>query len=368
MRFRMRIILQNKGNYLMLFIGIMLANVFLLFGMMMGPLIEHYQQEVVTSMLANNQYILKTQVETDYPDAEKFSVMSVEYYPDGNKDGTEEDITAYGISDNSKYIDFEIPKDGVIISDGLYEKYGLKEGDEIKLHEIFGHDEYTVNIVGIEKYPGALALFMSRENFVDTFHPEMSVEDVMSDMGMLLERFATPPSYDYFNGYFSDKELRDIDEKYIQAKITETDLTKVSRQLKISMGTLFQLWNVFAVILFVFLIYLLTKIVIEKNAVPISMTKILGYKNSEIGSLYLHATTFVVVSSMLLTYLVATPVMVYLYHYFMQKIKGWLNIWIGFDTYVWMFVIGVLSYSFVALFQYRKIKKIPMDEALKSVE
>ncbi|MEI3193661.1 MAG: hypothetical protein V8S22_06905 [Lachnospiraceae bacterium] len=60
--------------------------------------------------------------------------------------------------------------------------------------------------------------------------------------------------------------------------ITQDDLTKVSRQLDVSMGEMFQLFNVFSfLILFALLIYLLTKL-IEKNASSISMVKILGYK------------------------------------------------------------------------------------------
>ena len=43
------------------------------------------------------------------------------------------------------------------------------------------------------------------------------------------------------------------------------------------------------------LIYLLTKLIIEKNENAISMTKILGYENREIASLYLLSTTIVLV-------------------------------------------------------------------------
>ena len=43
------------------------------------------------------------------------------------------------------------------------------------------------------------------------------------------------------------------------------------------------------------LIYLLTKIIIEKNETAISMTKILGYENWEIASIYLLSTTIVVI-------------------------------------------------------------------------
>lgn len=49
-RFRLRIILQNMPAYLTLFIGIIFANILLLFGMMMSPLLSHYQNEIVDHM------------------------------------------------------------------------------------------------------------------------------------------------------------------------------------------------------------------------------------------------------------------------------------------------------------------------------
>ncbi len=56
-------------------------------------------------------------------------------------------------------------------------------------------------------------------------------------------------------------------------------MTKISRQLNVSMGEMFQLINVFSIVLFMLLIYLLTKLIIEKNTTSISMVKILGYEN-----------------------------------------------------------------------------------------
>ena len=45
--------------------------------------------------------------------------------------------------------------------------------------------------------------------------------------------------------------------------------------------------NGFAIAIYMILIYLLSKIIIEKNAQSISMTKILGYTNGEISRLYI---------------------------------------------------------------------------------
>ena len=40
----------------------------------------------------------------------------------------------------------------------------------------------------------------------------------------------------------------------------------------------------------------------------------------------------------------------------------------GLSFSVKMFLIGIISYAAVALLEYRKIRKVPMDEALKNVE
>ena len=71
---------------------------------------------------------------------------------------------------------------------------------------------------------------------------------------------------DYFNGYFSNQEIKDISSKDISSVITVDDLTKVSRQLLVSMGTNSKLFLWFGVIMFTLLIYLLSKLIIEKNA------------------------------------------------------------------------------------------------------
>lgn len=367
-RFRLRIIFQNKGNYIMMFVGIMLANVFLLFGMMMGPLLSHYQDEVLDTMPAKYQYILKTQIATSYPDAEKFCLSSLDYYYDEDGD-SKEGFSIYGISDESKYVKVPIPTDGTVaIADGIYEKYGVDVGDDLVLHEEYGKKIYTFKVGQVVSYPSSLAVFMPRKMYNDTLKPEMGLTDVISDTEMFLQRIASVPEYEYYNAYFSNQELKDIDSRYIQSTITETDLTKVSRQLDVSMGELFQLWNVFSIVLFVLLIYLLTKLVLERNTTSISMVKILGYRDSEVARLYLMATTWIVILSIGISFLVATPVIIWLYHVFMIKMSGWLTIWINWDTYVKMFGLGVVAYGLVALLQYMRIRRIPMDEALKNVE
>ena len=173
---------------------------------------------------------------------------------------------------------------------------------------------------------------------------------------------------DTFNGYFSDKKITDINDEMISTVITKDDLDKTCRQLEVSMGNMMVLFQGFGVIMFVLIIYLLSKIIIEKNAQSISMAKILGYTNHEINRLYITATTIVVVLSLMLTIPLANITIEEICKVAFARFSGWLPYYVPEITFVKMFAAGVIAYALVALFQIRKVKRIPMTDALKNVE
>lgn len=342
-RFRIRVMLQNLPNYITIVIGIFLANVILLFGMALPPLIEHYQTEITSNMICEYQYVLKTSVETETEGAEKYCAGSLETI-EGKL--SSESVSIFGVSDNSKYIDLDFDDDSVYISNAMSEKFGVDKGDELVLKEEYGNKEYTFTVEDVYYYPAGISVFMSREYFNDTFDYEE----------------------DYYNGYFSDKEITDIDESLIATTITEDDLTKTSRQMETSMGSLMDLLSLFGIVMFMLIIYLLSKIIIEKNAQSISMTKILGYSDSEISGLYIFATSFVTISSIILTIPIVNFIMEYLCVTMLSAYPGWLPYYVPFSAFVKMACAGIIAYSIIAYFQYRRVKKIPLDIALKNIE
>ena len=364
-RFRLRVIFQNISNYLVLFVGIIFANLLLMFGLLLPSALDHYQLEIQNNMLAKYQYMLSMPVsvmggsnklesmldmllfahdaETDNEDAEEFSAYSLNTLPTKYKS---EEVTLYGVHDDSKYIDVDF-SDGVYISKAYADKFLLKPGDSITLKEKYEDDEYTFKISGIYDYNGSLCIFMPQEELNQTF-----------DLGD-----------DYFSGYFSNTEITDIDSSYIGSVIDLDALTKISRQLSVSMGSMMGMVNLFAVAIYMILIYLLSKIIIEKNAQSISMTKILGYTNGEISRLYILSTSIVIVLCLLISLPIETTIMEILFREMMlQSISGWIALWIDPMIYVQMFVIGLVTYAVVALLEYRKIRKVPMGEALKNAE
>ena len=106
----------------------------------------------------------------------------------------------------------------------------------------------------------------------------------------------------------------------------------------------------------------------EKNTNSISMVKILGYKNGEIAGLYLIASVWVVILSAVIAMGLNTWFFSYVLRIFMKGYGGWFNLEISKILYLEMFLLMVGTYLLVAVLQFVKIKKIPMEEALKNVE
>ena len=340
-RFKTRVILQNIPGYVVMLIGIYFAQVLMMFGLMLNPLLEHYQDDVLDNMLAAHQYVLDSQVETSVDSAETYCVKTLKTTGD-----IDDEIMVYGIHEDSRYFPKKLKDGDVLVSDGYADKYGLSDGDEIKLKENYGDDTYKFKLTGSVKYPSTLAIFMTEDDFRQTFG---------LDEG-------------YFTGYFSDEELTDISD-HVVSEITKDDLIKVSRQLKKSMGSMFYIVIAFSLLMFMLLVYLLTKLIVERNTISISMVKILGYDGREIGKLYLSSTTIMVAVVTVIDILLSYVSLKVIYRAMLtEMLSGWLPIYMAPWIFPLMFVLSFACYLVIALMQMKKIKKIPMDEALKNVE
>lgn len=342
-RFRLRVLFQNMPSYIIMIIGALLGNILVMFGLVLGPVLDSYQQEITTNLLADHQYLLKAQVETENKDAEKFSATTLKTIEGTLKS---EEITVYGIAKDSKYVDISLDDSEVYISNAYSEKHGIKVGDEITLREQFGSKEYKFRVGGVYYYPSTLTVFMDKDAFNEKFGYDK----------------------DNFTGYFSKSEISDIDDLYIATEITVDDLTKVSRQLTRSMGNMMNIFVAFGVIMYVLIIYLLSKIIIEKNAQSISMTKILGYRNSEINGIYIATTAIVTVVTLLVTIPLSDYLLGQMFVFFMRDYPGWLPYRTFISVYAKTALIGVGSFALIALALTRRIKKVPLADALKNVD
>ncbi len=366
LRFRIRILLQNGGNYILMFIGILFANLLLMFGLVMHPVLTSFQTSIQEHLLSKYQYFLavpnvslegtrvldslvelmqyRVSITTDNPDAEKFSAWQLQALDSSYHD---EQVTFYGIEPNSRYIDLKLSDKDVVISSAYADKLKLGIGDRIRLKEKYENKYYEFEVSGIYPYEAALSVFMTRQALNRTF----SLEN------------------DYFGGYFSDSEITDISGSYIENVIDMEALTKLSRQLDVSMGEMMYMIEGFAILIFMVLIYLLSKVIIEKNVFSVSMVKILGYSDREIRMLYLHATTAVVFFCILASLPLTALCLKFLWEMMISaKMSGWLPFSLPLRVPLEMVIIGVISYMAVALYEMRKLNRIPMTMALKNAE
>ena len=351
-RFRIRIFLQNIPGYLTLFVGIFFVMVMLAMAVGMPDTLSYYQEHAQEMMLADYQVILTSdhdedgnEIITSNPDAEKFSMEEKVYVGKS----AEEDISVYGMEPGSRYVP-DLPaglgENDVCVSSTLAAKYRIDAGDEITLKDKYGYDSYQMTVKGIIDYDGAVALFMDVAGFNKRFD---------RDQGD-------------FNGYFSDSEITDINDDYVASVVTSEEIYKMAAQLDHSMGAFMLYFQYLCIILSAVLIYLLTKVIVERNEKSISMVKILGYTNKEVAALYLITTTIVVLVSELITVFISRSIMNELWNVIMMRMSGFFPFVLRPAGMVRMCALIFVGYLLVLVLDFRRIRRIPMDEALKDME
>ena len=361
-RFRLRVLFQNMPNYAVLIFGVILSELMLCFGFGIVDSLENYGDRAPEMVFAEYQYMLMGYkdedgniINTGEKSAERFSCINLMYpkektfsMREGMGSGGDEGVTVYGISDGSSYVDLasDIPAGHVYISSAFRNKFYIKAGDVITLHEEYENKSYEFTVDGIVDYEGGIAVFMNNKSFNETFDKKDGE----------------------FSGYFSRNEITDIDEQDIATVITAEDISKVTTQLMHSVGEFMNIFKYAMIVLAAALIYLLAKIIIERNEHSISMVKILGFKNGEIGSLYIIPTAIVVVLFTVLSLGVGYLLMIWIFHAFLLQMDGYFAFFMSPLSMVLSVVYLLLGYAFVSVIDFIRIKKIPLDVALKNAD
>ena len=342
-RFRLRILLQNLPNYITMAVGIILAGAIIIFGLMFEPLLRDVAQRIEDTSISRYQYILKTPEEAG-DGAEKFAVGTLETT---KKNYKTDEVSVYGVSADSRFVKKAIPAGQAFVSNGYMDKYNVSVGDTISLYDKYADKNYEFVVAGEYPYEASLAVFMNLSEFNEKFDK-------------------TP---DYYSGYFADRDLTELTESNVYMRLDSETFGSFADQLWKSFADFMEPVKWFGVLMFVLMVYLLAKQIIERNSVSISMTKILGFTGGEIGGLYIVSTSLVVLASLLL----AVPLVSWLLRlvfktYLYQRMSGYLPYCIDNACYVKMVLIGLASYVAVVALQLWKIRRIPKSDALKTLE
>lgn len=346
-RFQIRVILQNKGSYFTLFIGILFASFILMFGIVMGPCIDNYLQNSEDSVKADYQYVLKQPVDIkNAEDAEKLTITSLEtYYKAGDLDL---DVSFYGLDNDSKYYDdISLPSkdDEITISYDFAQKMGLKKGDKITFTNPYTEKDYKFKVYDIYDYKAGFSAYMTQKNLNDMIDQDKN----------------------YYNAYLSDKKL-DIKDEYIQSKLTRNDVVKIGEQVTSSFGQMIPIMTTVSIIIYLVVMYILTKLVMDRNATNMSFLKVMGYDDKEISKLYLKASAIVVVISLIICAPFSYYLMDVLFKFAFMRFTSYIEMYMPYYLHIVVFVVGLLVYSLVNFILNRSIKKVDLGESLKESE
>lgn len=341
-RFRLRTILQNIPNYITMGIGIFMANILFLYCASFLPILDNHTENVLNKLIAQYQYILNYPVEVDNTNAERFCMNEL-------SDEGDSEVVIYGIADDSQYITtVDMPDNvgDVIVSKQYMKLHGYKNGDTITLHEKYGDNTYSFTITGSYDYPAAMSLFMSIDNYNKILDKET----------------------DYYTGYFCDELIDGLSEDMVYNIMGPDEYSNLSTQMKDSFGLMLPFMKYLSLTIFILVIYLLSKIVLEKNATAISLTKILGYNNSEISSIYIIATAIAVIINIAISIPLCLLIIKLIFQYMFMHYDIWIQVYINPSIFVQMVLWDILCYALLSALQFIRIRKIPMEEVLKNVE
>ena len=399
-RFQLRVFLRNLSHFVVLFFGISFCSLFLLFGLCLMPVVDHYAELLKQDVVANHIYLLKAPLElegtpedraaytaveqlmnTDDPlsdlgfvgyarallhtmdldedahpvntvdngadriaQAEKFSAAS--FSVDHVVTDTSEDVTVYGIREDSRYWgDVDVSDGAVVVGAGLAKKCRIKPGDTVSLFDKYTNKTYEVVAGSVWGTSANMNLYM-----------EMGALNRMVD-----------EDEDNFSGYASDEEL-EIDQRYLATDITPEAMTSSADQMQESFGDMMDMVVAFAIPVYLILVYLLTKTVIDRSSRYISYMKVFGYHNPEITRLYVRAIT----TTVLVSLIASQPFVIWLCRVFvslvMDRYSGNLELYVAPSLMAEVVLIGAAAYVAVAVIHIWHIRRVSLSEAMKVQE
>ena len=398
-RFRLRVFIRNLSHFATLFFGIMFGSLLLLFGLAMMPLMDHFATESAKDVPAEHLYVLKTPMEIDVTASEREAMAAAEELmltenladidpthllalylesssvdEDANIANTlantresidqaekfamatlqtprrmgdlPEEITVYGIQPNSRYwTDVDIADGKACLGLGVQQKCGIELGKPRAFTDKFTGDSYEITFDEVVGSTTTMSVYLSLDDFNRLFDEEA----------------------DNFSGYASDMPLA-LNGRYVATEITPDQMLSLADQMRDSMGTIAQSMLYAVVPLFLILIYLLTKTVIDRSARSISYMKVFGYHDREISKLYIRSITVTVLVSLVLCLPIIVNVIDVLVQVMMTRYSGNLEIWIAPQTYVIEVLIGAATYAAVAVLHMRRVRKVPLALAMKVQE
>ncbi|MCR4557365.1 MAG: FtsX-like permease family protein [Saccharofermentans sp.] len=334
----------------------MRAALTVIFGMFMSLLV---------ALMALNTYVYCNKVNDYYVNQTHYQYMynykyPTEEVPVGGYEAVAEsfkkeiygytfDITLMGITNDNPFFDTgELPDNDsdVVLSSAVANKYNLSVGDIFTLQGDNGDRLYAFRVVRIFDYSASLMMFMDIDRCRDLFGEDD----------------------DYFNVVFSDHEL-DIDSGRLYSTVSKSEIERSAGIYVDMMGTMIITMSVASSAVFIVVMYLMIKMMIDRSAFNISLIKIFGFRKREVRKMYLDGNFYMVIIGALIVIPLCKVIMDYIYPRYLVS-----NVGVGIspsytpEMYVIIFGVVIGLYLLINLVLTRRLNKINPAIVLKNRE
>lgn len=332
------------------------AGLTVIFGLFMSLLV---------ALLAINTSVYCENVKNSYIDLTKYEYMysykyPTEEVPEGGYEAVAEgfkkeiygytfDVTVLGITPDNPFFDIgELPENDsdVVISSAVANKYNLSTGDIFTLSDDKGERLYAFRVAGICDYTASMFVFMDIDRCRDLFNEDD----------------------DYFNVVFSDHAL-DIDGGRLYSTVSKEEIARSSGIYVEMMGPMVTTMSVASAVIFLVVMYLMVKMMIDRSAFNISLVKVFGFRNREVRKMYLDGNFYIVAIGALISIPLCKMIMDYIYPRYLVSNVG-VGVTADFppELYAAIFAVVIVLYLVINLVLTGRIRKIKPAEVLKNRE
>ena len=223
------------------------------------------------------------------------------------------DVTVLGVHEDNPFFDVELEDSSskVVISSSLAYKYDLKPGDEFTLRDDENDKVYGFTVTDIVQYSPSFFVFMDIEHARELFGE----------------------SEDYYNVVFSDKEL-EIESGRLYSTLTREDVKKSSGIFVDQMKGMVYMLAVTAAVIFVVVMYLMMKVMIERSSFHIALIKIFGFRNREVKKMYLDGNFYIVAVGALICIPIAKACITAIYPMMVSNVASGVDFAFSFGMYL----------------------------------
>lgn len=344
-KYRIREQLREIRGNITLFAGMFLAILLMTFAFSMHGSITHLVKHTTDDVKFKYMYMLKFPPKEIPKGGTACYTKSLETYFD--LIDADMKVSLQGIDKNNPYYDFnvECDKNEIYISDSAALKFNYKVGDKITLRDGVEDKNYTFTVKKIVNYSNGLYFF--------------------TDINYMRELFSKPK--DYYNTLLSDSELN-IDNERVLTAVTDKELVEGVSLFMDNMRDTILMLLVVSVIIFILVMYLLIKMMIDKATFSISLIKMFGFNDREVRKLYLGSSFYTVLFSTILSIPLSKFMIDKAYPHMVSNVSVGMGAYLSPYSYGLITCIIFVSYVVVSVLLSRHLKKVSFVEILKNRE